>query len=140
MQRRTTVLPARLSHLRPLQGFVEAFCNETRLSDSFAKWLNLVIEELFTNIVKHGHGSDCDAPVWVSLSRSGDIVGIVLEDTAPAFNPFAKPVSDESPAETRRVGGLGIKLMRAITVSAEYAYIFGRNHLRMSMQADSGAR
>jgi len=139
MQRRTTVLPARLSHLRLLQAFVEAFCNESRLTDSFTKWLNLVIEELFTNVVKHGHGSDCDSPVWVSLTCSGDIVRIVLEDTAPAFNPFAKPVSDESPAETRRVGGLGIKLTRAITLSAEYAYVFGRNHLSMSMQADSRA-
>ena len=122
-----------------LQGFVEAFCNETGLSDSLNKRLSLVIEELFTNVVKHGHGSDCDAPVWIILSRSGDIVGIVLEDTAPAFNPFAKPVSDESPAEKGRVGGLGIKLMRAITLSAEYAYVFGRNHLSMSMQADTRA-
>lgn len=120
-----------------MQAFVEEFCNESGLSGGFTKWLNLITEELFTNVVKHGHGNDCDAPVWVSLTRSGDTVRIVLEDTAPAFNPFARPVSDESPADTRRVGGLGIKLTRAITQSAEYAYLFGRNRLSMSMQADS---
>ena len=118
---------------------MEEFCNESRLSGSFTKWLNLVIEELFTNIVKHGHGSECDLPVWVGLTLSGDIVRIALEDTAPAFNPFAKPVSDESPAETRRVGGLGIKLTRAITVSADYAYLFGRNCVNMAMRVGSRA-
>lgn len=139
MQRCATLLAARLSHLNRLRRFVEEFCNETGVSDSLAKRLNLIIEELFTNIVKHGFGRDCDAPVWVSLTHFGDTVGIVVEDTAPAFNPFARPVAEDSPAQTRRVGGLGIKLTRAMSVSAEYAYLYGRNHLSMSLLAEPRA-
>jgi len=134
MEPRTTVLPARLDALRQLRDFAEAFCDESGLSRDFFNRLNLVVEELFTNTVHHGHGKDCDAPVWVALSRCGSTVWIGMEDTAPAYNPFERPVPPEPPAESRRIGGYGVQLTRAMTSSAEYAYVFGRNRLRLSMQ------
>ncbi len=141
MLRRVTLLTARLDDLRPLHSFVEEFCNESGLSRDFFHRLSLVMEELFINTVKHGHGEDCGAPVWVSLSRSGDTVRIGLEDTAPAYNPFGRIVAADAQAEApRRVGGLGVKLTRAMVSTAEYVYVFGRNHLRLSMCAGSDAQ
>ena len=63
---------ARLDQLRPMQRFLEGFCAESGLARAAYLRLNLVLEELFTNTVRHGHRGDCDAPVWIAVSRSGD--------------------------------------------------------------------
>jgi anti-sigma regulatory factor (Ser/Thr protein kinase) len=126
---------ARLDQLRPMQAFLEAFCAETALPRPDCLRLNLVLEELFTNTVKHGHRGDCDAPVWVALSRVGDAVQVVYEDKAPAFNPYAHLPDDppDTTLELRKVGGLGVLLTKELAASRDYAYLFGRNRIRLML-------
>ena len=128
---------ARLDQLRRVQSFLEAFCADSGLPRQRCLRLNLVLEELFTNTVKHGHRGDCDAPVWVALSRMGDAVHIVYEDKAPAFNPYAH-LPEEPPdttLELRKVGGLGVLLTKELAASRDYAYLFGRNRIRLTLAA-----
>ena len=66
------MFPARLSELHALRSFVEGFCAQARLARDKCLRLNLVLEELFTNTVRHGHRGDCEFPVWVSLAADGD--------------------------------------------------------------------
>lgn len=131
------MIPARLERMRVLRGFLEAFCTATGVGRDPCLRLNLVLEELFTNTVRHGHGGDSDAPVWVSLARQGKHVRLTYEDTAPPFNPYAKlPVAaPDAPVETRKLGGLGVLLTREMAASREYAYLFGRNRIRLSLSA-----
>jgi anti-sigma regulatory factor (Ser/Thr protein kinase) len=122
---------ARLDQLRPMQGFLEAFCADCSLPRTACLRLNLVVEELFTNTVKHGHQGDCDAPVWVAVSRQGDRLQLVYEDKAPPFNPYAH-LPDEAPdttVELRKIGGLGVLLTKELAASRDYAYLFGRNRI-----------
>lgn len=126
---------ARLDQLRPMQAYVEGFCADSGMPRANCLRLNLVLEELFTNTVKHGHRGDSDAPVWVALSRSGDGVRVVYEDRAPPFNPYAH-LGDDSPDITlnlRKVGGLGVLLTKEIAASRDYAYLFGRNRIRLTL-------
>lgn len=131
------MFPARLQGLRAIRSFVERFCEAAGISREPCLRLNLVLEELFTNTVRHGHRKDCDAPVWVTLVRVSDAVGVVYEDTAPPFNPYARlPHSHIAPASTlelRKLGGLGVLLTRELAASRDYTYIFGRNRIRLSL-------
>jgi serine/threonine-protein kinase RsbW len=126
---------ARLDQLRPMRAFLEAFCADSGMPRSDCLRLNLVLEELFTNTVKHGHREDCDAPVWVALSRTGDGVQILYEDKAPPFNPYA--YLPEHPPDTtlqmRKVGGLGVLLTKELAASRDYTYLFGRNRIRLTL-------
>ena len=131
----TTMFPARLQGLRAIRSFVERFCEAAGISREPCLRLNLVLEELFTNTVRHGHGKESDAPVWVTLARVSDAVGVVYEDTAPPFNPYAR-LPDVAPASTlelRKLGGLGVLLTRELAASRDYGYIFGRNRIRLSL-------
>ena len=126
---------ARLDQLRPVQAFLEAFCADSGLPREECLRLNLVLEELFTNTVKHGHRGDCDAPVWIGLTRADGAVQVVYEDKAPPFNPYARLW--EKPPDTtvtmRKVGGLGVLLTRELAASRDYAYLFGRNRIRLTL-------
>jgi len=126
---------ARLDQLRPMQAFLEAFCADSGLARAACLRLNLVLEELFTNTVKHGHRGDCDAPVWVALSRRDDTVHVSYEDKAPPFNPYAYLPEDnpDMTLEMRRVGGLGVLLTKELAATRDYAYLFGRNRIRLTL-------
>jgi hypothetical protein len=39
----------------------------------------------------------------------------------------------EALAETRREGGLGVILAHGLTASADYAYVYGRNRIRLTL-------
>ena len=129
------MIPARLERMRDLRGFLEGFCTVCGVGREACLRLNLVLEELFTNTVRHGHGGDCDAPVWVGLVRKSGHVRLTYEDTAPPFNPYAR-LPAGPPGETlelRKPGGLGVLLTDEMADSRDYAYVFGRNRIRLAL-------
>ena len=120
---------ARRAELRRIASFVEEFCAETAFPRERCLRLNVVLEELFVNTVTHGHRSESDAPIWITLEPRAPGVQVTYEDTAPPFNPLAYRV------ETGKVGGLGVLLTRELAAAREYAYLFGRNRVRLSLSA-----
>ncbi len=124
---RSAMFLARLPELRRIGAFIDGYCSEAGLAREGCLRLNLVLEELFINTVNHGHRGECDAPVWVVLEAQPDAVRLTYEDTAPPFNPFAYKV------EIGKVGGLGVLLTRELAAARDYAYLFGRNRIRLSL-------
>ena len=120
---------ARRAKLRRIGAFVEQFCAQTGVPREKCLRLNVVLEELFVNTVTHGHREDCDSPVWVTLEPTTPGVQVTYEDTAPAFNPLAYRV------EMGKVGGLGVLLTRELADTRDYAYVFRRNRIRLSLAA-----
>jgi len=132
---RTAMFLARMDGLRALRQFLEGFCSEAALARDHCLRVNLVLEELFTNTVRHGHRGNSDAPVWVTLSAGAEALNLTYEDTAPPFNPYGRP--PDAPPDTtvkmRKIGGLGVLLTRRLAASREYAYLYGRNRIRLAL-------
>jgi anti-sigma regulatory factor (Ser/Thr protein kinase) len=124
---RSAMFLARLAELRRIGAFLEGFCADSQLGRERCLRLNLVLEELFINTVNHGHRGDSDAPIWIALDAQPQAVQVTYEDTAPPFNPFAYRV------EMGRIGGLGVLLTRELAAARDYAYLFGRNRIRLSL-------
>ncbi len=132
---RVGMFPSRLEHWRAARTFIERFCREAGLPREACLKANLVAEELFLNTVKHGNRGGSDAPVWITVEERGGQVSLTYEDRAPPFNPFSRATREmlEALADTRREGGLGVLLAHGLTATAEYAYIFGRNRIRLTI-------
>lgn len=132
---RTTMFLARLDRLRALREFLEQFCTEAALAQDHCLRVNLVLEELFTNTVRHGHRGDSNAPVWITLTTDSAGLSLTYEDSAPPFNPYGTP--PDAPPDTtvkmRKIGGLGVLLTRQLASSREYAYLYGRNRIRLAL-------
>ena len=127
---------ARLAELRRLGGFLEGFCAARGIERGHCLRLNLVLEELFVNTVRHGHRGDCDAPVWVSVASEPAAVRVTYEDTAPPFNPYARlpAKSPDTTLEMNKIGGLGVLLTRELAATRDYAYLVGRNRIRLTLK------
>lgn len=96
-----------------------------------------VIEELFTNTVRHGYRDETDALVRISLALTDDRISLLYEDWAPRYDPlsrFAAAPSDlDAEIESRRAGGLGVYLIGRLVATARYAYESGANRLSLTI-------
>ena len=132
-----TMFPARLPAMAAVREFLDVFCCAAQVERPPSLRLHLVVEELFTNTVTHGHRGDCDFPVWITLEANRSAVNLTYLDQAPPFNPLAIGMGNlaslDSDIEHRKVGGLGVLLATELTSASEYAYLFGRNRLRMML-------
>jgi anti-sigma regulatory factor (Ser/Thr protein kinase) len=125
---------SQLSELRNVSAFLERFCAAAGIERHHCLRLNLVLEELFINTVRHGHRRDCDAPVWMMLDATARAVQVTYEDTAPPFNPYARLPRTGPDTEMRKIGGLGLLLTKEMAATRDYAYVFGRNRIRLALK------
>ena len=120
---------ARMACLPAAIAFVEAFCVEHAIGHADGLRLTLVVEEMFTNTVEHGHGGDCDAPVRIELTARPEAIELLYEDSAPAFDGQAGATAADldAPVGGRPVGGVGLLLIRTLATSIRHARENGRN-------------
>lgn len=135
MTDQTCRVPAKTSFFEELRKFIDDFCRSWTVSAADRHKLTLIVEELFTNTVRHGHGGDNDAPVEISLALDADKIRLVYQDTAPRYDSVAAAMRTdiESTINERRIGGLGMVLTFALADSAQYAYLENRNRLVITL-------
>ena len=97
--------------------------------------VGLAIEEIGSNTIKYGYDDDREHEIAVHVAARNDRVEIVFEDDGHAFDPTAHPKPDlERIVESRRIGGLGIELVRRICETMVYERIGDRNRIALSIR------
>ncbi len=125
-------LNGNLSELERLAAEVSRFCRENALDEDAGFQLNLVLEELFVNTVRHGGCEGVDDSTRVRLQAAADGVEVEFADRGRPFDPMAaEPVNLDVPLEERAIGGLGIHLVRQIMSDLRYERCGEWNRMRM---------
>jgi anti-sigma regulatory factor (Ser/Thr protein kinase) len=126
---------AQLRAFEQVKILIDDFGDATGLGREDRHKLTLIVEELFTNTVTHGHRGDSDAPVQISLEDTAAGVQLTYEDSAPQYDPLAasRRTDIESTINERRVGGLGVFLTIGLTNGADYRYVKGRNRISLTL-------
>lgn len=111
--------------------FVEACGRELRLPAELSLKLRLIVEELFTNTLRHAEG----ATVSLSLACEERRVHLGYEDGGPAWDPFARLDRGQLdlPVQDRPVGRLGIVLIDGMAEDVSYERQGGRNCIRVTL-------
>src|SRR5258705_11234191 len=110
------VFPARRDALPQVEAFLAEVCAAAGLDQAMCLRVTLLVEELFTNTVVHGHGADSEAPVRLDCEGAPGRITLVYEDTGPPHDPFAAGASPHPGAgvQGRPVGGPGLLLVSPI--------------------------
>ena len=135
MSIRAQRFPARMDAFPALAAFAETACRHAGLDGADVLRVRLLLEELFTNTIRHGHGGDSDRPIEVALEATPRKINIVYEDTAPTFDPLASPTANDSGAAA--AGRLGLVLVRGMAHDLMYERVEGRNRLRFSVHGSA---
>ena len=126
-------VPADASQLAELNQFLREFWRAAELEPASLGSFELALEEIFLNIVMHGSRPGSALRVEVSLSLGTDAVTMTVEDDGPHFDPLSLPEPDVTASlADRRVGGLGVHLVRNLMDTVSYARVGGCNQLCMS--------
>ena len=112
-------------------AFLETFVDGQEIDEKTAFCINLVVEELFTNMVRHNEGGGDQ--ITVTIERRNDRVHIELVDVD--VEPF-DPETADVPAvnagiEERRPGGLGLYLVRKMVDDLNYDYAAEDRRMRI---------
>jgi serine/threonine-protein kinase RsbW len=128
-------IESRLSQVTAATAFVETFGRRHGVAPADVLRLSLMVEELLTNVVVHGHGTDSPAPVRIGLQEVGGELTLCFEDTAPAFDPHSRLPQElaelEGDTGERPVGHLGLPLIFRMARASRYERTAGWNRLRL---------
>jgi len=114
-------------------AFLETFADGQEIDEKTAFCINLVVEELFTNMVRHNEGGG--DRIAVSIERRNDrlLLELVDFDVEP-FDPKTAEVPPvDAGIEERRPGGLGIYLVRKMVDDLNYHYEAGERRMRITV-------
>ena len=112
----------RIEALDGIWTFIEAFLDAHALSRDLSFDVGLIIEELFTNMVKYSGDGTKDIAIGLDLDARGVIITLTDRDVEP-FDPTRLPeVDPERPLADRKPGGLGIHFVRRLADDFSYEY------------------
>jgi len=114
---------------------LEEFGAELGIPPEQSLRFGLALDELITNIISHGLVDREDGTIRLSIEHRDGVLSAELVDDGPPFDPLQAEI--EAPAgdiEERRIGGLGIALVKASMDRLGYRRDGGFNRLNMEMK------
>ena len=125
------VIDAEVDNLDAVLEFIDGFLEEVSCPSKVMIQLNVAVEEIFVNIASYAY-TPGKGKAWIRISHSDDpsAVTLVFEDEGIMFDPLAKEDPDTTlSAEERKIGGLGIYMVKKSMDDVRYEYRDNRNIL-----------
>ena len=138
----TFELKSNLSELDNLCKHLETFAQKTGLPKKIVFEINLVLDELFTNIISYGFDDDNEHIIKITMTPGNEKLCLCIEDDGKPFNPveFQTPKVSGS-IEECKVGGLGIHIIRKLIDDICYERCEDKNIIKLKKGlANPGAK
>jgi len=121
-------LKNRLNELDKLKAAVSKMSATITCTQRNSKEINLILEELFTNVVNYSFNDDKEHDIDLSLSCDEKSLIIRMEDDGKPFDFTAEAAPDTKCAiEKRCIGGLGIHFIKHFIDDCKYYRKKGKN-------------
>lgn len=119
--------------LAAIREFIQEKAAQAGVSQKTIDSIILAVDEASTNIVKHAYHFDDSKEIKLHLSFDDSTCTVSLTDYGDSFDPDKVPNPDMNEyLKQRRVGGLGLMLIRTLMDFVEYHTVKGKyNRLTM---------
>ena len=133
----TITLDNDLCEITRLSDFQVAVYLKMNVGKSLASKLRLAVEEAVVNVIKYAYPSGRHGSIHVAFMTDGRQLKITITDTGVSFDPTTIAKVDTSlSAKERKIGGLGIFLVREIMDSINYERVDDRNVLTLTKKIE----
>lgn len=128
----TLTIKNRMQELGPLSEKVQAFLEPLELPPRAAYVVDLAVEEMVTNIMKYGYDDEDVHEIVVRVDTPEREIRVTLEDDGHEFDPLQVPEPEKPDSiHERKIGGLGIHLVRNMASGMTYRREADRNILEI---------
>ena len=109
------------------------FCGKQNLDVKTTQKLELMVEEIFANISSYAYGVE-KGNIQIEISKAGSKIIVKFEDDGIKYNPLEKEDPDINiPVEKRKIGGLGIFMVKNTADDIKYEYKEKKNILTLTL-------
>lgn len=113
---------------------LEEFGAENGIDPSQALRFGLALDELITNVISYGLAGRSDGTISLMIEHENGVLRAELADDGSPFDPLTAEVElPEGDIEDRKIGGLGLTLVRKFMDRLDYRREDGFNRLKMEM-------
>lgn len=129
--KKTITIDAVCENLHVVQESLQPVLLDCPFSPGVRMDLEIAVEEIFLNVASYAYAPEKGQ---VTIEAETDERGIALAfiDSGAPFNPLETPEPDVNASwKERRIGGLGLYMVRQRMDSMEYEYQDGHNILRI---------
>ncbi len=121
------VINSRTENLSPIRDFVQASAIEAGMKSKSTNDMMLAVDEACTNIIKHAYKSFPEGKIIITIKIFPEKITIKITDYGNAFHPEVIPEPDiQEYYRQKRVGGLGMYLMKTLMDEVKYISIPGK--------------
>ena len=112
--------------------FIKSVNEELGLETSLARQIRLAVEEAVVNVIDYAYPEGVEGDITVQVLSDGRVMHVKIIDSGVPFDPTEVQKADTTlSAEDRRIGGLGILLVREQMDSINYERTDGKNVLTL---------
>ena len=129
----TLVMENHIQELNKLEPFLNDFFEQEHLDLSLLSQLDLALEEAITNVIMYAYPEGETGTAELTVCVNDKQICSTLTDSGTPFNPLEQQENNlDVSLEERKIGGLGIHLIKEIMNKVEYEYVGGKNVLKMT--------
>ena len=129
------IIKNHVGELERVNKFIEEIGEELGLDMELLMNLNLVMEEMVSNVIFYAYPEGKTADIELVAESNGKELTFMLSDQGKEFDPTAKADADPdvNPMD-REIGGMGIFIVKNIMNQVTYQRLEGKNLLTMKKE------
>jgi len=121
---------AKFEFLDEIREFVGDIARAGGFDDKDVYNIQLAADEAASNIIEHAYEGVSDGLLELSCGVKGNTITIILVDHGESFDPSEVPLPDlKADLSERKIGGLGIFLMRKLMDEVRYEVKPNKNNV-----------
>ncbi|MDE0391945.1 MAG: ATP-binding protein [Rhodospirillales bacterium] len=129
----TLNMEAQLTEIERIHAAVKILSQAEGWPPELLFQIELVLEEIGTNIIKYGQDGDRETDINITLTSDSTSLRLEIVDSGKPFDPFAEapPPDLDSPIPDRPIGGLGVHLVQELMDESYYRREDGMNKVTL---------
>ena len=133
MNLKSITAEAKIENIALVTDFVNSILEKNECSMKVQMEIDIVIDEIFSNIAYYAYAPGSgEATVQVEIEDSPKRMELVFIDRRIPYNPLENKDPDGTlDIEERKIGGLGIFLVKKMMDEVLYEYVDGQNILKL---------
>jgi anti-sigma regulatory factor (Ser/Thr protein kinase) len=122
-----------ISELSFVKEEIDKILSTLSLSKNISNDIHLVVEEAVINVISYAFQDDKEHEIEILVITNSNLLSIEIIDDGMEFNPInvCDPADLNAPLEDRRVGGLGIYLIKKLMTEVNYKRFENKNILTL---------
>lgn len=128
----TLLIKNHIKEVEQLNVFVGNITQQLGYEEDEARCIRLAVEEAVVNVISYAYSEGQEGDISIVAQANSKRLQFIITDSGIPFDPTeASQVDITLPAEERRIGGLGIHLVRELMDSINYERENGKNILTL---------